>query len=73
MSRTAFRLRLKASAIEAYERDHENVWPGLLAKLKEVGISDCSIFRRGQDLFLDMRVVDFEEGSSNRTPQPRIT
>lgn len=60
MPRTAFRLCLKANAIEAYERDHKNVWPELLAKLKEVGISDYSIFRRGQDLFLVLRVADFE-------------
>ena len=49
MPRAAFRLRIKATAIEGYERDHQNVWPELLAKLKEVGISDYSIFRRGQD------------------------
>lgn len=60
MARAAFRLRLKPNAIEGYERDHQKVWPELLAKLKEVGISDYSIFRRGQDLFLVMRVVDFE-------------
>lgn len=60
MPRSAFRLRLKPAAIEGYERDHKQVWPELLAKLKEVGISDYSIFRRGQDLFLVMRVADFE-------------
>ena len=60
MSRAAFRLRIKATAIEGYEHDHKNVWPELLAKLKAVGISDYSIFRRGQDLFLVMRVADFE-------------
>ena len=60
MARVAFRLRIKAGAAEGYERDHENVWPELLAKLKEVGISDYSIFRRGQDLILVMRVDDFE-------------
>jgi L-rhamnose mutarotase len=60
MPRAAFRLRIKASAIEAYEHDHKNVWPELLARLKEVGISDYSIFRRGQELFLVMRVIDFE-------------
>jgi L-rhamnose mutarotase len=32
----------------------------LLAKLKEVGISKYSIFRRDQDLFLVMQVVDFD-------------
>lgn len=60
MGRVAFQLRIKASAAEGYERDHRAVWPELLAKLKEVGISDYSIFRRGQDLVLVMRVQDFE-------------
>jgi L-rhamnose mutarotase len=36
------------------------VWPALLAKLKEVGISKYSIFRRQQDLFLFMHVDDFD-------------
>ena len=60
LPKTAFKLRLKADAIEDYEREHKKVWPELLARLKEVGISDYSIFRRGQDLFLVMRVDDFE-------------
>src|SRR5271169_6754440 len=60
LPRAAFRLRIKTSAIDGYERDHKNVWPELLAKLKAVGISDYSIFRRGQDLFLVMRVNDFD-------------
>jgi L-rhamnose mutarotase len=60
MTRVAFRLRIRAGAAEGYERDHKNVWPELLAKLKVVGISDYSIFRRGQDLLLVMRVEDFE-------------
>jgi len=60
MPRAAFRLRIKADAIADYERDHLAVWPELLAKLREVGISDYSIFRRGQDLFLVMQVVDFD-------------
>jgi L-rhamnose mutarotase len=37
-----------------------NVWPDLLAKLKEVGISHYSIFRREQDLVLVMQVDDFD-------------
>jgi L-rhamnose mutarotase len=60
MPRIAFRLRIKADAIAEYEKAHVAVWPELLAKLKEVGISDYSIFRRGQDLFLVMRVKDFD-------------
>lgn len=60
MPRYAFQLRLKPDAIEEYEREHKRVWPELLAKLKEVGISDYSIFRRGQDLVLVLRVDDFD-------------
>ncbi|HUI57873.1 MAG TPA: L-rhamnose mutarotase [Bryobacteraceae bacterium] len=60
MSRYAFKLRIKPEAIEEYEREHQQVWPELLAKLKEVGISDYSIFRRGQDLTLYLRVDDFD-------------
>ena len=52
MPRVAFRLRIKADAIEGYEKDHARDGPELLAKLKEVGISDYSIFRRDQDLIL---------------------
>jgi len=61
LPRYAFRLRVKKESIEAYDRDHEHVWPELLARLKQVGISDYSVFRRGQDLFLVMRVRDFDK------------
>jgi L-rhamnose mutarotase len=61
MPRVAFRLRIKPNAIAEYEQSHRKVWPELLAKLKEVGVSDYSIFRRGQDLVLVMRVDDFDQ------------
>jgi L-rhamnose mutarotase len=61
MPRYAFQLRIKPDAIEEYEREHRRVWPELLAKLKEVGISDYSIFRRGQELVLVLRVDHFEK------------
>ncbi len=60
MPRVAFRLRIKAGKEEEYDAAHRNVWPALLAKLKEVGISKYSIFRREQDLFLVMQVDDFD-------------
>jgi L-rhamnose mutarotase len=60
MPRYAFQLRIKADKIEHYERAHQAVWPELLRKLKEVGISDYSIFRRGQELVLCLRVDDFD-------------
>ena len=60
MPRFAFKLRIREEAIEEYEREHTHVWPEMLRKLKEAGISDYSIFRRGQDLFLYLTVDDFE-------------
>ena len=69
--RVAFRLRIKPDAASGYEKDHANVWPELLAKLKEVGISDYSIFRRDQDLVLVMRVADFERGVGQTGQRPR--
>ena len=61
MPRYAFKLQIKPNAIEEYEREHQRVWPELLAKLKEVGISDYSIFRRGQELVLCLRAEDFDK------------
>jgi L-rhamnose mutarotase len=60
MQRVAFRLRLRPGTIEEYEQAHRHVWPELLEKLRDVGIGDYSIFRRGLDLFLVMKVADFE-------------
>ena len=61
MPRYAFKLRIKADRIDDYDREHRRVWPELLAKLKDVGISNYSIFRRGQDLVLSLDVEDFEK------------
>lgn len=60
MPRVAFRLRIKPGKEVEYDIAHRNVWPALLAKLKEVGISNYSIFRRDQDLVLVMQVDDFD-------------
>src|SRR6202521_3075975 len=60
LPRVAFRLRIKAGKEREYDAAHRNVWPALLTKLKEVGISNYSIYRREQDLFLVMQVDDFD-------------
>jgi L-rhamnose mutarotase len=70
MSRVAFRLRLKPGLADEYELAHRRVWPELLAKLKQVGIHEYSIFRRDQDLFLVMRVEDFEAAWSELATDP---
>lgn len=70
MPRYAFKLRIRAEAIDEYEREHQRVWPELLAKLKAAGISDYSIFRRGQDLFLCMRVDNFDRAWDELAKDP---
>jgi L-rhamnose mutarotase len=61
MQRVAFQLRIKADKIEEYEEAHRHVWPELLAEMEAFGITDYPIFRRGQQLFLYMRVPDFDK------------
>ena len=61
MQRIAFLLRLREGTEAAYEAAHANVWPEMLALLKRSGISEYSIFRRDQLLFLTMHVEDFEQ------------
>jgi L-rhamnose mutarotase len=70
MPRYAYQLRIKPEAIEEYEREHQRVWPELLAKLKETGISDYSIFRRGQELVLILRVGDFDKAMDELARDP---
>ena len=70
MPRYAFKLRIKPDAIEEYEREHKRVWPEMLAKLKQAGISDYSIFRRGQDLLLCLRVDDFDRAREQLDRDP---
>jgi L-rhamnose mutarotase len=60
MPRYAFKLRIRRDAIEQYEIEHKRVWPELLEKLKQVGISDYFIFRHDQDLFLTLCVDNFD-------------
>lgn len=61
MERVAFLLRLKPGAGPAYDEAHKQVWPEMLRLLKIAGISEYSIFRRDELLFLTMQVEpDFE-------------
>lgn len=61
MQRVAFQLRIKPGKIEEYEEAHRHVWPELLRELEYFEVSDYSIFRRGQQLFLYMHVPDFDQ------------
>ena len=60
LKRFAFIVRLHEGAAEAYEKAHREVWPEMRDMLKSGGISEYSIFRRDNLLFLTFRAVDFE-------------
>jgi L-rhamnose mutarotase len=44
VKRIAFKMKLKPGVIEEYEKRHRDLWPELHALLKDVGISEYSIF-----------------------------
>lgn len=56
MQRVAFLLRLRPGTGPDYDKAHAVVWPEMLALLKRAGISEYSIFRREELLFLYMHV-----------------
>jgi L-rhamnose mutarotase len=58
--RIAFTLRLREGAAEAYEKAHREVGAEMREMLKRGGISEYSIFRRDNLLFLTFKAVDFE-------------
>jgi L-rhamnose mutarotase len=60
VQRVAFQLRIRHDKIEEYDEEHRRVWPELLEELERFGVTDYSIFRRGQQLFLYMHVPDFD-------------
>ena len=43
MEKFAFRMRLKPGFKDEYKKRHDEIWPELVALLKEAGISDYSI------------------------------
>jgi len=70
MQRVAFILRLRPGTGEDYDKAHAAVWPEMLALLKSVGISEYSIFRRDELLFLYLHVDDFEKAWSEIEKDP---
>lgn len=61
MQRRAFQLRIREGCTQEYDEAHREVWPELLRELERFGVTEYSIFRRGQELFLYLRVPDFDE------------
>jgi len=49
--RAAFVLCVRADKIDEYVEAHRNVWPEMLAALRDAGIRNYTIFRHGTEMF----------------------
>jgi len=60
MIRRAFTMRLKPGALAAYTRQHDNIWPELVAEIEKSGIASITIFEADPNLFLFSEIRDVE-------------
>jgi L-rhamnose mutarotase len=58
MIRKAFTIRLKPGALAEYKRQHDAIWPDLVAEFERQGIAQISIFEDDPVLFLYSEVTD---------------
>lgn len=52
MQRVCFLLQVKADRLDEYRRRHEDVWPEMLAALRETGWCNYSLFLRDDGLLV---------------------
>lgn len=46
MPRFCYSFELLPGTIDQYEREHAEVWPGVVAAMRRVGVTEFSLFRR---------------------------
>jgi L-rhamnose mutarotase len=51
-------LKDDADVIDRYKRYHREAWPEVIARLKQIGITEMKIFLIGRRLFMYMEAVD---------------
>lgn len=52
MERVCFLLQVRPERLAEYKREHENVWPEMLAALRETGWQNYSLFLRDDGLLV---------------------
>jgi L-rhamnose mutarotase len=62
--RSAFVLRVRPDKIDEYVEAHRNVWPEMLAALREAGIRNYTIFRDGNEVFGYFESDDLEAAAA---------
>jgi L-rhamnose mutarotase len=58
--RVGLHTRLRPGAEERYDELHRAVWPGILERMRAVGIEHWLIFRDGLDLFHYIECDDYD-------------
>ena len=51
-------LKDDADVIDRYKRYHREAWPEVIARLKEIGITEMKIYLIGRRLFMYMEAID---------------
>jgi len=51
-------LKDDADVIDRYKRYHRESWPEVIARLKEIGITEMKIYLIGRRLFMYMEAID---------------
>jgi len=51
-------LKDDAAVVERYKHHHRDAWPEVIARLKEIGITEMKIYLIGRRLFMYMEAVD---------------
>jgi len=54
----ALDLRDDPAAIARYKKEHQRVWPLVLKRLREVGITEMKIYLAGRHLFMYCETID---------------
>ena len=70
--RTGFVLRVRPDRIDDYVEAHRNVWPEMLAALRESGISNYTIFRDGTTVFGYFEADDLDAASRYLATQDAV-
>src|SRR5690242_1672405 len=68
--RTAFVLQVRPDRVDDYIRAHREVWPEMLAALKDAGIRNYTIFRAGSQVFGYFESDDLEAANAHLGAQP---
>ena len=72
MQRIGFRMQLDAGQADEYRRRHDQIWPELVALLKEAGVSDYSIFLDPETNALFAVLLRSENHEMDALPQHEI-